>query len=100
MATSMSTCILTALMSAGPRVAGSAHAFDARAVLGGERGDLFGLREALSDDDALLASLVTSASRLNRLAAAAMTSSLRGLALISACSARLSRLISGERNCW
>lgn len=54
MATSMSTCILAGgCMSAGPRVAGSAHAFDARAVLGGERGDLFGLREALSDDDAV-----------------------------------------------
>lgn len=32
---------------------GRAHAFDARAVLGGERGDLFGLREALRDDDAV-----------------------------------------------
>ena len=32
---------------------GGAHAFDARAVLGGEGGDLFGLREALRDDDAV-----------------------------------------------
>ena len=32
---------------------GGAHAFDARAVLGGEGGDLSGLREALRDDDAV-----------------------------------------------
>ena len=32
---------------------GGTHAFDARAVLGGEGGDLSGLREALRDDDAV-----------------------------------------------
>lgn len=101
MATSMSTCILTALMSAGASWGRAAPMPSMPAPYWAERGGICsGCARPCAMMMRLLASLVTSASRLNRLAAAAMTSSLRGLALISACSARLSRLISGERNCW
>ena len=54
MATSMSTCILTALMSAGASWGRAAPMPSMPAPYWAERGGyLFGLREALRDDDAV-----------------------------------------------